>query len=67
MPLMTNSRVRLRLVALGLAAGLVGALIVLVTLDSQKRVEEVRARLGQVDLEELPDSRPLQRHAPLRQ
>ena len=48
---MTNSRVRLRLLALGLAAGLVGALIVLVTLDSQKRVEEVRTRLGQVDLE----------------
>ena len=48
---MINSAVRLRLVVLGLAVGLMGALIVVVTLDSQKRAEEARARLGQVDLE----------------
>ncbi|MGA2660407.1 MAG: ATP-binding protein [Verrucomicrobiota bacterium] len=46
-----NPGVRLRLVALGLAVGLMGALIVLVTLSSQRRAEEVRTRLGQVDLE----------------
>jgi signal transduction histidine kinase len=39
------------LVALGLAVGLMGALIVLVTMDSEKRTQEVRTRLGQVDLE----------------
>lgn len=48
---MMNSGVRLRLAALGLAVGLMGALIVLVTLSSEKRAEDVRARLGQVDLE----------------
>jgi len=48
---MINSAVRLRLVALGLAVGLMGALIVLVTMDSEKRAAEVRTRLGQVDLE----------------
>ena len=46
-----NSRVGLRLAALGLAVGLMGALIVLVTLGAQKRAEEVGARLGRVDTE----------------
>ncbi|HXP62484.1 MAG TPA: ATP-binding protein [Dongiaceae bacterium] len=48
---MMNLGVRLRLAALGFAVGLMGALIVLVTLSSQKRAEDVRTRLGQVDLE----------------
>lgn len=37
--------------ALGLAVALMGALIVLITLDSQKQAEEARTRLGRVDLE----------------
>ena len=64
---MMNLGVRLRLAALGLAVGLMGALIVLVTLSSQKRAEDVRTRLGQVDLEKLPDCGPLQGHAEPRQ
>ncbi len=48
---MINSAVRLRLVALGLAVGLMGALIVLVTLNSERQAVDVRRRLGQVDIE----------------
>src|ERR1035441_3464344 len=44
---------KLRLVALGLAVGLLGALIVAVTLTSQQQAEEARARLGSVDLESM--------------
>ena len=44
---------KLRLVALGLAVGLLGALIVAVTLTSQQQAEEARARLGQVDVESM--------------
>ena len=44
---------KLRLTALGLAVGLLGALIVAVTLTSQQQAEEARARLGQVDLESM--------------
>ncbi len=42
---------KLRLAALGLAVGLLGALIVAVTMTSQQQAEDARARLGQVDLE----------------
>ena len=44
---------KLRLAALGLAVGLLGALIVAVTLTSQQQAEEARAQLGQVDLESM--------------
>jgi len=44
---------KLRLAALGLAVGLLGALIVAVTLTSQQQAEESRARLGQVDFESI--------------
>jgi len=42
-----------RLTALGLGAGLVGALIVVVTLDAQKEAVEARTQLGEVDLASL--------------
>jgi signal transduction histidine kinase len=48
-----NSKFKLQLGALGLAVGLLGALIVVVTLNSQQQAEETRARLGQVDLESM--------------
>lgn len=44
---------KLRLAALGLAVGLLGALIVAVTLTSQQQAEESRERLGQVDFESI--------------
>src|ERR1039457_1954083 len=44
---------KLRLAALGLAVGLLRALIVAVTLPSQQQAEEARAQLGQVDLESM--------------
>src|ERR1035438_6387472 len=50
---LVNTRIKLRLAALGLALGLLGALIVGVTLTSQQRGEETRARLGQVDMESM--------------
>ncbi len=40
-----------RLIALGLAVGLMGALIVFVTLDSELRAREARERLSQLDSE----------------
>lgn len=46
-----NSGLKWRLMALGLAVGLMGALIVLVTLTSGQRAREVRDRLSQVDSE----------------
>jgi signal transduction histidine kinase len=46
-----NSGIKLRLAALGLAAGLMGALIIVVTLNSQRQANELRARLIQVDSE----------------
>jgi signal transduction histidine kinase len=46
-------RFKLQLATLGLAVGLLGALIVAVTLTSQQQAEESRARLGQVDLESM--------------
>src|SRR5260221_7811738 len=46
-----TSGIRLRLIALGLALALMGALIVVVVLNSQSQARELRARLSQVDLE----------------
>ena len=46
-----TSGVRFRLAALGLAAAVMGALIVLVTLVSQRQGAEVHAKLDQVDAE----------------
>jgi len=46
-----NRGIKLRLAGLGLAVGLLGALIVLATIDSEKRAREVKARLSQVDTE----------------
>lgn len=43
--------IKLRLAALALAMGLLGALIVAITLTLQKQAEDTRERLGQVDLE----------------
>jgi signal transduction histidine kinase len=43
--------VTFRLAALGAAVGLMGVLIVLITLNSQKEAEELRARLSAVDSE----------------
>jgi signal transduction histidine kinase len=43
--------IRFRLTALALASVLTGALIVVVTLTSQRQAEEAKTRLGQVDLE----------------
>src|ERR1039458_551182 len=48
-----DSKFQLRLAALGLAVGLLGVLIVAVTLTSQRQAVEARARLGQVDLESM--------------
>ena len=42
--------IRRRLIALGLGAGLIGALIVAVTLDSESRAKTARTRLGEVDM-----------------
>ena len=47
---LTTTSIRRRLVALGLSVGLVGALIVVVTLDSQRQASVSRTRLGEVDL-----------------
>ena len=46
-----NFGIKLRLAALGLAVGLMGLLIVLTTLNSQRQSAELRARLSNVDLE----------------
>lgn len=46
-----NRGIKLRLAALLMGLGLFGALIVAVTLSSQRQADEVRARLSQVDLE----------------
>jgi len=43
--------IRYRLTALAFALVLMGALIAVVTLTSQRQAEEAKARLGQVDLE----------------
>jgi len=43
--------IRFRLTALALASVLMGALIIVVTLTSQRQSEEAKTRLGQVDLE----------------
>ena len=46
-----NSGQKWRLIALGLAVGLMGALIVLVTLESERRARGARERLTQVESE----------------
>jgi hypothetical protein len=46
-----NAGIKLRLAALGLAVGLMGPLIVLITLQAQKKADDARARLSQVDTE----------------
>ncbi len=46
-----NTHVRLRLTSLALAAALMGALIVLVTLSSQRQAAEARKRLDQLESE----------------
>ncbi|MGH7997343.1 MAG: hypothetical protein ACREFX_13435, partial [Opitutaceae bacterium] len=46
-----NLRVRLRLLGLGLAAGLVGAAIVWIILGFQRETRELQARLGRIDVE----------------
>ena len=46
-----SSGIKLRLIALGSALALMGALIVVVVLGSQKQAAELRARLSQVDVE----------------
>jgi signal transduction histidine kinase len=46
-----NRVIKARLVALGLAVALMGALIVLVTLDSEEKAGETGARLSEVDTE----------------
>src|SRR5215467_6746011 len=43
--------IRFRLTALAIASVLMGALIVVVTLTSQRQSEDAKTRLGQVDLE----------------
>ena len=48
-----NLSIKLRLTALGVGLGLMGALIVAVTLTSQHQAEVARSRLGQVDLESI--------------
>jgi signal transduction histidine kinase len=48
-----NFTVKLRLAALGLGLALMGALIVVITLNSQQQAEEARNHLGQVDLESI--------------
>ena len=44
-------RIRFRLAALGLAVGLMGTLIILITLNSQRQVSELQSRLNNVGLE----------------
>ncbi len=46
-----NSVVKFRLIALGLAVGLMGALIVVLTLNSQRQARDLRTRLNHVDSE----------------
>src|SRR5271155_1109029 len=46
-----NRAINLRLIALGLAVAVVGALIVLVTLNSERQARNTSARLGDVDTE----------------
>src|SRR5579859_1922450 len=46
-----NRGIKLRLAALLMGLGLFGAMIVAVTLSSQRQANEVRARLNQVDIE----------------
>ncbi len=46
-----NSAVKFRLIALGLAVGLMGALIVVLTLNSQRQARDLRTRLNHVDSE----------------
>jgi signal transduction histidine kinase len=46
-----NFGIRFRLIALGLAAGLMGLLIVLIMLNSQRQVSELRSQLGKTDSE----------------
>lgn len=46
-----NPGIKLRLTALGLAVGLMGPLIVLITFQAQKKADEARERLSQVDTE----------------
>ena len=48
-----NFGIKFRLIVLGLAVGLMGALIVLLTLNSQRQASELRARLNQLDAESL--------------
>ncbi len=48
-----NFKIKLRLAALGLALGLLGVLIVGVTVTSERQVDEVSARLGSVDVESM--------------
>ena len=48
-----DSKFQLRLAALGLAVGLLGVLIVAVTLTSERQAVEARERLGQVDVESI--------------
>ncbi len=48
-----NFGIKFRLILLGLAVGLMGALIVLLTLSSQRQASELRARLSQLDSESL--------------
>jgi signal transduction histidine kinase len=48
-----NVKINVRLAGLGLALGLLGTLIIVVTLTSQQHAEEARARLGQVDMESM--------------
>ena len=46
-----SAGIKLRLAALGLAVGLIGPLIVLSTFQAQKKADEARERLSQVDTE----------------
>lgn len=46
-----NFGIQFRLTVLGLAVGLVGTLVVLITLSSQRQVSELRERLSHVDSE----------------
>ena len=48
-----NFKIKLRLVGLGLSLGLLGALIVWVTLASQRQAEDARTQLGDVDTESM--------------
>src|SRR5258705_13402081 len=45
-----------RLIALALALVLMGALIAVVTLTSQRQAEDAKARLGPVDIESFPNA-----------